>query len=69
MQVSDVTPVRAHGWRRFLAYAAWIVALVVVVALTAFAVRELAQSGVPITVTVDGDTETVRSARPDVSPP
>lgn len=59
--------VKREPWRKAIAYVSWTVVLIAVVVLTAVVVRELAQAGVPVTVTVDGATEAVRSTRPDVA--
>ncbi len=53
--------------RPFLVYLVWILALIAVLSFAAFGVAALAETGVAVTVTVDGQSAEVRSARPDVA--
>jgi len=62
----DVAGQSRRASRRFLSTAAWLFALGVVVLAAILALRQAAVSGVPITVTVDGTQEVVRTSRDDV---
>ncbi|OQA46752.1 MAG: Cell wall-binding protein YocH precursor [Chloroflexi bacterium ADurb.Bin325] len=53
--------------RPFLVHLVWILALVAVLSLAAFGMAALAETGPAVTVTVDGQTAEVHSARPDVA--
>ena len=55
-----------HGPRAVATSVAWLVALGVVVSIAVFVTRQIPLFGVPITVSVDGAEETVRSTRDDV---
>ena len=57
---------RGHASRQLLPSVVWLVALVVVVLVVILAVRQAALFGVPITVSVDGAEEVVRTSRDDV---
>lgn len=59
-------PPSAHGHYRILISAAWLAALVVVALAAFWVVRQVPLLGVPVTVSIDGAEEVVRSARGDV---